>query len=218
MIKSTTKLRMRQRTRKDKMPIRKLATSMIKINRIKDNLPASINDRPTEIPAGTVEEKWNAFKSIVYKVSKGILCTAVRKHEDWFDGNRMELEEVISNRNLASNNMLNKNMKSVMVRYRTCCQLLYREIKNKSWPTKALELQIFAQSNNPKGFYQNRRILWGPRVNHSKQLLTVSNKTIIIEKCEFHVRWKNHFATFLNETSTIEQHAVDDIGQSPTHH
>ena len=74
--------------KKDKMPIR------IKINRVRDDLQASLNDRIAKFPAGTVEEKWNAFKSILYKVSKEKLITAVMKHQDWFDGNIMGVVRV----------------------------------------------------------------------------------------------------------------------------
>ena len=54
MIKYTAKLQRRWWMRKDKMPIRKLAT--YKIIRVKDYMQASLNDRFAEIPAGTVEE------------------------------------------------------------------------------------------------------------------------------------------------------------------
>ena len=63
--------------RKDKM----LATNTIKINSVRDEQQASVNDLLVEISAGTVEEKWNTFKSIVYKISKEKLSAAVRKHE-----------------------------------------------------------------------------------------------------------------------------------------
>ena len=48
---------------------------MININRLQDYLPASLNDKLAKIPADIVEEKWNAFKSIVCKVSKEKLFT-----------------------------------------------------------------------------------------------------------------------------------------------
>ena len=47
------------------MPIRKFAMKTIKISKIKDELQACLNDRQSEISAGIVKEKWNAFKSIV---------------------------------------------------------------------------------------------------------------------------------------------------------
>ena len=92
--------------KKDKMPIRKLTINTIKINGVMDDRQTLLNDRLAEIPAGIVKEKWNTIKSIVYKISKEKLSTAVRKHENWFDTNSMELEELINNRNLVRNNML----------------------------------------------------------------------------------------------------------------
>ena len=56
---------------------------------------ASINDCLAEILAGIFEGKLNDFESIMFKVSKEKL----RKHEDWFDGKKMKLEEIINNRN-----------------------------------------------------------------------------------------------------------------------
>ena len=70
---------------------------MIKINRVRDDQQALLNDRLAEFPACTVEEKGNTFKSIVYKVSKEKLGSAERKHKDGFDGNSMEHEEFINN-------------------------------------------------------------------------------------------------------------------------
>ena len=103
MIKSTSKPRVRRIMRKDKMPIRKLVTNPIKINIVKHDLLFSLNDRLVEIPAGTVEKKWNAFKSIVYTVSKQKFTTAARKHDDCFDWNIMDLEKLINNRSFTGN-------------------------------------------------------------------------------------------------------------------
>ena len=118
MIKFTTKLLEKQRIRKDKIPVRKLTTNTIKIDRVRDDFLTLLNDRLTEISAGTAEDKWNIFKSIVYKVLKEKLDTAIRKHKDWFDGNSMELEELINNRNLARNNLLIMSFMSAKARYK----------------------------------------------------------------------------------------------------
>ena len=68
------------------MSIRKLAINIIKVNIVRDNLQTMLNDRLGDFLVSTVEEKWNAFKSIMYKVSKEKFNTAVKKHEYWFDG------------------------------------------------------------------------------------------------------------------------------------
>ena len=39
----------------DKMPISKIVTNRIKINRVKDYMRGLLNDKLAEIPAGTVE-------------------------------------------------------------------------------------------------------------------------------------------------------------------
>ena len=130
------------------------AHNLHKINRIRDDLETSLNDRQAKIPAGIEEEKWNAFKSIVYKVFKEKFGTDVRKHEDWFDKN-VELEELINNRNLTRNNMLSNNTKSAKARYRTCCQLLQqesRELKNKWWLTKVAESKHLQTLMTAKSF------------------------------------------------------------------
>ena len=174
-----------------------------------------------EIPSGTVEEKWNAFKSIMSKVFKEKLVTAVRKPWERLNGNGMEQEELINNRNLARNNMLRKNTKSTKVRYRKCCQLLRqrrRELKNKWWLIKAAKLQIVAEFNEPKAFYQNMKAAWEPRVNHPEQLLALENKTIITEKHMLLAKWKDHFASLLNELSTVEKYAGGNIEQKPAQH
>ena len=57
IIKFTNKLQVKRRMRKDKMPIRKLATNTIKINRIRNDLWVSLNDRLAEILPVAVEEK-----------------------------------------------------------------------------------------------------------------------------------------------------------------
>ena len=81
MIKSTTELQVRWGMMTVNIPIRKLATHTIKINRVRNDLQAMLNVWLSELPTGSVEENWNAFKSIVYKISKEELATAVRKHK-----------------------------------------------------------------------------------------------------------------------------------------
>ena len=127
----------------------------------------------------------------------------------------MELEEHIINKNLARINML--GTKCVKARYKTCCQLhrlRRRELKNIWELTKAAELRTFADSNDPKGF--NQRIenyeVWS-RLNYSGQLQAIDNETVITDKHDLLAKWEDHFATLINEPSTVEQLIVDKIKQ-----
>ena len=47
--------------------------------------------------------------------------------------------------------------------------------------------------------------MWS-RVNYPEQLLTLDKRAIITEKTGLLVRWKDHFATMLNESSREKQH------------
>ena len=79
----------------------------------------SLNDRSTGITEQIVEEKWNAFKSIVYKVSKEKLGTLLRKQEDWF-----------GNVNLTRNCMFSKNTKSTWLDIEYAVNFFDRGIEN----------------------------------------------------------------------------------------
>ena len=66
----------------------------------------------------------------------------------------------------------------------------------------------------PKIFTKAWKLCWEPRVNHTEQLLAFDNKTIT-EDHELLSSWKDHFATLLNESSTMEQYASDIIEPRP---
>ena len=86
--------------------------------------------------------------------------------------------------------MLNKNTKYENALYRTCCQLLRQrcsELKHLYWLTTAADLQIFANSNDPKVIYQLMRA-FGDQENHPVKFLALNNKTIIPEKHELYSR------------------------------
>ena len=129
MIKSTTRLRVRQIKKKGKLPTKKLDTSRIKIKSVREDLGASLTERLTVVVPGPVEDKWNSFKSIVYEVSREKLGTIKRKHEDWFAENSTELGDLIDNRNLARSNMLGRITRISRARYKACCQLLQRRCR-----------------------------------------------------------------------------------------
>ena len=85
ITKFTSKIQGRL-TMKDTIPIKELTNYIIKINRIRDDQQDTLNERLAKNSESIIKEKWNTFISIVYKVSKKKIASAVMKHEDWFDG------------------------------------------------------------------------------------------------------------------------------------
>ena len=84
--------------KKDKIPTRNLAAKTIQISRVRDDLLASLNDRLAEILTGTVEEKWNTFKSIVYTVTKERFGIALRNQETGSTGKGLSWKSLLTTR------------------------------------------------------------------------------------------------------------------------
>ena len=61
------------------------------------------------------------------------------------------------------------------------------------------------------------RAVWEPKVNHSEQLLAL-DKSIITEKHDPFANGSDHFATLINELSSVERCVVDNIKHRPTQH
>lgn len=105
---------------------------------------------------GKVKEKWSSFKEMVYDEPKDHLGIVKRWHEDLFDDNSTELQELIALRNEAPNNMLFRCTRSMKTKYGTGNRKLLGRCgkpKNNWWLAKAAELQALADTNDTKGFY-----------------------------------------------------------------
>ena len=159
MIRSTTRLKFcKQIKKKGKQLVRTLDISKLKDDYTRDELEATLNEKLTQ-NAGSVEEKWSSFRGTVYQVSSEVIGSVTRKHEDWFDENSSELKTLIENRNKARVDNLNRNTntKAKLRHHNRVLQKRCRELKNQWWLNKAAELQILADTNNVKGFYQSMK-------------------------------------------------------------
>ena len=217
IIKSKTRLRVRRLMRKSSQRPKKHNVNKMWSDTIRIELETNINEK-LPVLAGSVEEKWSAFKSTVYEVSKDTLGHVERKHADWFDENDEELCELIAARNQARNEMLNRNTRSIKNKFRQCSRLLQkkcRELKNDWWQSKAAELQVLADMNDTRGFHQGLKAVWGPRVNYPDQLLSSDNQTLLTEKKDLLTRWTEHFNTLLNERNEVDSRATNNLLQHP---
>ena len=81
-------------------------------------------------------------------------------YENWFDENNAELQQLIETQNQARTSLLSRNTRSIKAKYRTANRKLTarcRELKNDWWLAKAAELQVLADTNDIRGFYQSIR-------------------------------------------------------------
>jgi hypothetical protein len=218
MIQARVKLKVRRKIRKRRQPPKKLDVSRLKHQNTSQELEQALTKKLEPTVAVDVEGKWEAFKNTVYSVAEEQLGVVTRKHEDWFDENKYELQELISARNAARQSMLCRNTRSTKAKYRAANRRLIqkcRDLKNQWWLQKAAELQALADSNDIHGFYQSMKAVWGPRVSHPDQLLASDNSTLLTEKNELLQRWTEHFRSLLNGMPNIDKHAVESLEQSP---
>ena len=218
MIRSSTKLKIRSLIKKKgKQPHRKLDISKLKNEKIRSDLESAINDQLVQVD-GTLEEKWSSFRDTVYKASFEKLGSVIKRHEDWFDENSSELNTLIVNRNKSRVENLNRSTRSTKARLRHHNRLLQRrcrELKNQWWQGKAAELQVFADTNNVKGFYQSMKAVWGPKLCFPDQLLATDGRTLITNKQDLLDRWTTHFRTLLNDVTDVDTEIANRITQSP---
>ena len=217
MIRTKAKLRVRRKMKKGRTSCQKLDVSRLKNEEVRQELEKSLTGKLNSAPEG-LENKWRAFKEIVYAEAKVHLGTVSRVHEDWFDENNDKLRELIQKRNRARADMLTRNIRSNKSKFRVAGRKLTercRKLKNDWWLAKAAELQRFADTNDMKGFYQNMKTVWGPRVSHPDQLLASDGTTLLTEKQDLLARWTEHFSKLLNETPDIDVNIIENLSQAP---
>ena len=64
---------------------------------------------------------------------------------------------------------------------------------------KADEIQFYADSNNPKHFYDSLKAIYGPKPYGASQLLSTDGATFIGDKDMILERWAEHFHGVLNQ-------------------
>lgn len=95
----------------------------------------------------------------------------------------------------------------------TVFQLKLRQMHDSWLCKKADEIQIYADRNNMKNFYDGFKEIYGPTPSKSSPLLNVDESTILTNKDVILRRWAEHFKSVLNRPSTIIDEAIDCLPQ-----
>jgi endonuclease/exonuclease/phosphatase family metal-dependent hydrolase len=147
----------------------------------------------------TTSDRWNQLKDILQKTSLEVLGKKKRQHQDWFDENDTELQKLLKSRNETHVNLLSSRAtRSNTKAYKEACRHLQqatRSLKSKCWDDKAEEIQMYADTNNLKGFYASLKEVWGPQTHHNAQLRSADGNTILSEPTAILSRWADHFNT-----------------------
>ncbi|XP_026084958.1 uncharacterized protein LOC113060279 [Carassius auratus] len=197
LIRSTMSIKLKKRRRIQKKQTRRRLnldslneTAIQKL--IQDSLEKSLQQ---EYP-DNIEEHWGLLKFAIHDSCKSTLGYQSKKHQDWFDENDTEIEAAHS-------------------RAKFDVQKLTRELKNKWWTEKSLELQRLADSGNTRGFFSATKAVYGPSHRGLNPLRPKDGQTLLKDNDSINARLKEHFQELLNRDSSAKPDIADHIPQSP---
>ena len=181
------------------------------IKDLSDNLN-STNSDPTD-----PEANWASLKMVIHSASKSHLGKPTRKHQDWFDANDKEIEALLTEKNILLKEHLNdKKSKSKEDRFKEACKALkpkLEEMQNKWLAKKAEDIQLAADCNNSKQFYDGIKAIYGPQSTGSSPVYDQSGTSLLTEKKDILHRWADHSNTILNRPSAISDEAIESLPQ-----
>ena len=173
-----------------------------------------------EKESSTPDEEWAALQHVVYNTAKTFLGKPDRKHQDWFDPNDQELQNLMSRRDQSHQRVLQtRSTRSTTAAYKDACRLLQkctRALKSEWWEMKAEELQRSADRNDMKGFYNGLKEVWGPAKKGPVHLKSTDGMETFSDSKRVVARWSEHFQKLLNVPGDIEHEALVNIQQRIT--
>ena len=173
-----------------------------------------------ETESSTPDEEWAALQQVVYNTAKTFLGKPDRKHQDWFDPNDQELQNLMSRRDQSHQRVLQtRSTRSTIAAYKDACRLLQkrtRALKSEWWEMKAEELQRSADRNDMKGFYNGLKEVWGPAKKGPVHLKSTDGMETFSDSKRVVARWSEHFQKLLNVPGDIEHEALVNIQQRIT--
>jgi len=220
LIVSKLNIRIQPKRRPQGMkPLKRLNISKLKRNDVKMSLAKKMEDNLTStlLTNKDVEADWTALRETVYNTAKDILGPAVRHHQDWFDENNTEIEQLLEMKTKAHKALLDdpksSSKKDAIVNMRRIIQQKLRRMQDSWLNKKADEIQAYADRHDMKNFYAGLKEVYGPAATGSCPLLSADGTTLITDKELILERWAEHFDSVLNRPSAINDEAINRLPQ-----
>ena len=128
-----------------------------------------------------------------------------------------ELQNVMSRRDQAHQSVAQtRGTRSATAGYKDARRQLQkctRALKSDWWEKMAVDLQITADSNNIKGFYNGLKEVWVSKKKLPVKLKSTDGMEIFSDSKRVVARWSEHFQKLLNVPGDIDHAALDNIPQ-----
>ncbi|XP_071495718.1 uncharacterized protein [Diadema antillarum] len=160
-----------------------------------------------QLNQSSIEDQWATFRDAVHSVALECLGPATRYHQDWFDENDTEIQELLDTKHnllrLHRNDPSSMAKKAAFTKARSKVQAKLRYMKDSWLSAKADQIQSFADRNDIKNFYDALKAVYGPKPSHKKLILE---------------RWAEHFNNVLNQPAQINNEAIIRLPHVPINH
>ena len=167
-----------------------------------------------ELKQGETENNWAELKKQVGEAALETLGTMKRHHQDWFDDNNDEIENLLKEKYTAHRIWLtDKTCSTKHDRFkqaRSKLQRSLREMKDSWWRKKAEEIQRYADTKNTKMFYSSIKNVYGPKQSSTAPIRNLEGE-LLTDKEAIDKRFSEHFEQLLNRPSAIDTDVINEI-------
>ncbi|KAL2084419.1 hypothetical protein ACEWY4_019937 [Coilia grayii] len=158
-------LQPKKRTQKKQTQPKFNTDSLGDINKVQQLQNTLLEKLPNEFPED-VKAHWKALKTTLLDTCKDTLGYKTRKHQDWFDDNDIEIEQLINAKRKAfcswQNDINCRAKRQTHSKAKAAVQRRVRELKKQWWMEKAQEIQRLADSGDTRGFFNATKAIYGP--------------------------------------------------------
>ena len=185
---------------------------------VSTELKETLEERAQQIQiSDNVVESWEAFRDEVYRAAYETIGQTKRKHQDWFDENNDEINNLLEEKYRIQRVLENNKSPANQAAYnniRSTVQQRLRQMQDSWLKQKAEEIQNYADKNDMKRFYDAIKTVYGPQPASSSPLLSADGQKLLTEKAHILDRWAEHFDAVLNRSSHTNEEAINRLPQN----
>ena len=166
----------------------------------------------------SLEDRWDKLKTSAFNTARDILGKSERKHQDWLDGDDVEFNTLLEERNKAKAKVLQRKTRANTMRVakaRSKLQKYTRDKKSQWWEEKVEGLQQAANKNDIKAFYNGLRMVYGPQKRGTAHLMDQDGVIVLKDKDKTLNRFAQHFDQLVNVPGTVDKHDLDSLTDLP---
>lgn len=209
---------------RNKFKCKSITTKRLNVERLisqetRDSLSLLIN----HLEPLNQENPWDDFKDKIYNSAKDVLDVKRRNHQDWFDDNDEDIQDLLKekqqiyNKTLIPNLSSNEKEKAVQnfKQIKRIVQRHLRDIQNTWWENKAMELQNASDCGDSKTLYHLLKQTYGPQLSSFAPLRSKVGNKLLRDPVEIQERWVEHYSELLNRLTDVDHSILNNLEQLP---